>query len=856
MITIPRNFFIIIFLSLLFFSSPLSAINPPQLSLENANVLLQQGQTFFQRGAFLKAIQSWKAALKQASGPKDQVDILIRLAIAYQSLGDHSEAQIILEQQAKPLAELSGTHQQLVLIYSHLGDIKLANQQPEQARQYFERGLKLVETESTLNQTHSPNRLGSLLSSPVTEARGIGVRAHLLNNLGNVLCVQQADATEDWDVEQSYSKAIIIYQQALQLAQQQSDKLLQIQILSNQIQAHIKASQKIAVFQARLSIDFEPPALKSLKEKVQKNLQRSHAILETAITLVHQLPESYNKAFQLLSLGHLALHLQQCCQQDQQILKAYQLFNQALQLAKQQQDNYLIAYANGFLGELYESQQRYQEALSFTRQAVFFAQDDPELLSRWELQLGRILQTQAVTSCIPQVDEIEKPHCLTEAIQVYRQARDHLHPIQTQMLIGQRNSHEVFYEQVRPIYFGLADVLLQQATLTTSPSQKAELLEETIRSVELLKESELQEYFQNECLLVSSKNTPKTSSKEKALTKILAKNTAILYPILLPNRTELLLHLSDDKILQQIVPISLNQLEQLIRQFRNNIQDNMSNRFIVQARQLYDWLILPLKEQLLAHKIHTLVIVPDGPLRTVPLSAVFNKNEKKFLIHEFAIATIPGFDLTEPYPLPRQNLQVLLNGLSKAVQNFSAIPNVEVEIEAIAPFFLHKNILLNSQFTLRNVSQALQSRTPYSIVHIASHGQFRRDPKDTFLLVYDNKLTMNKLEELMKFEQHYKKPVELLTLSACQTAVGDERAALGLAGVAIKAGAKSALASLWYVKDDATSELMTAFYQKLIDNPQLSKAQALQEAQKTLIANTKFRHPAYWAPFLLIGNWL
>ncbi|EDN69085.1 TPR repeat containing protein [Beggiatoa sp. PS] len=744
------------------------AVNQLQLPSNHPNLLLQQGQTFFQQGTFLKAIQSWKAALKQSEQTTDQIDILIHLATAYQALGDYTEAQKILELKAKPLAERNNTHQQLVLIYSHLGDIKLANQQPEKAQQYFEQGLKLIQAEVPSTPAHSPNFRGNV--KPTIENKKIAaplIQAHLLNNLGNVWSVQQTDATEDWDTEQAYSKAIIAYQKAVQLAQRQGDKLLQIQALSNQIQAHIKANEKIAVFQARLSIQFEPPALISLKEKVQNNLQQSDAVLGKAITLVHELPNSYNKAFQLLSLGHLALHLQQCCQQDQQALQAYQLFNQVLQLAKQQQDNYLMAYADGFLGELYESQQRYQEALQLTRQAIFFAQEDPELLSRWELQLGRILQKKSATSCEPQADCSEKQQVLAEAITAYRQARDHLHPIQTQMLIGQRNSQEVFREQIRPIYFGLADVLLQQAILTTSPDQKAKLLEETIKSVELLKESELQEYFQNECLLIPSK---KSSSEEKALTKILVKNTAILYPILLPNRTELLLSFPDGHILQQVVPISFDQLEQTIRQFRNNIQDNMSNRFIIQARQLYDWLILPLKEQLLTHKINTLVIVPDGPLRTVPISAFFNNTEKQFLIHEFAIATIPGINLTEPHPLPRENIQVLLNGLSKAVQNFSAIPNVEVEIDAIAPFFQQKNILLNSQFTLSNISQALQSKTSYSIVHIASHGQFRRDPKDTFLLVYDSKLTMNKLEGLIKFDQRHKTPVELLTLSACQTA--------------------------------------------------------------------------------------
>ena len=114
---------------------------------------------------------------------------------------------------------------------------------------------------------------------------------------------------------------------------------------------------------------------------------------------------------------------------------------------------------------------------------------------------------------------------------------------------------------------------------------------------------------------------------------------------------------------------------------------------------------------------------------------------------------------------------------------------------------------------------------------------------------------MNRLENLLQLSQSRDKPVELLTLSACQTAVGDERAALGLAGIAIKAGVRSALASLWFVNDEATSQLVIEFYKQL-QNPALSKAQALQNAQKKLAAQRNFRHPAFWAPFLLIGNWL
>jgi CHAT domain-containing protein len=99
------------------------------------------------------------------------------------------------------------------------------------------------------------------------------------------------------------------------------------------------------------------------------------------------------------------------------------------------------------------------------------------------------------------------------------------------------------------------------------------------------------------------------------------------------------------------------------------------------------------------------------------------------------------------------------------------------------------------------------------------------------------------------------KPIELLVLSACQTALGDDRATLGLAGVAVRAGARSTLASLWSVDDAATALLMSRFYQYLAENPNLTKAEALQRAQISLLEHRIFRRPSYWAAFVLVGNW-
>jgi CHAT domain-containing protein len=163
-------------------------------------------------------------------------------------------------------------------------------------------------------------------------------------------------------------------------------------------------------------------------------------------------------------------------------------------------------------------------------------------------------------------------------------------------------------------------------------------------------------------------------------------------------------------------------------------------------------------------------------------------------------------------------------------------------------------VLEDEDFRLARVEQALRS-VPYSVVHIASHGEFSSDPQKTFILTYDGRLTLDRLEGVVKYSEFRDQPLELLTLSACRTAAGDDRAALGLAGVAIKAGARSAVASLWFINDEAASRLITLFYERL-KAPGASKAQALQQAQLELIKDRRFRHPGYWSPFLVIGNWL
>lgn len=616
--------------------------------------------------------------------------------------------------------------------------------------------------------------------------------AHLLNNLGNL-----------YNVQQLYDKALDTYLSAFEESKKSSDYNLQTQILSNQVRTYLKINDK----------------------------KNSMGLLNQTVAATHNYPDSIAKAFELLGLGQLALQIAKRFEEPSQLEVAYRTITEAEQIANKEKNRRLQAYAKGYLGQVYEQSARYPEAMQLTREAVFNSQGELDLLYRWEWQRGRILLAQ--NELIP-------------AETAYRQALEYLQPIRSGLTVGQRNAAEVFYDRIRPVYFGLADVLLRRAKQTQDAKQKATLLEQAIGTVEKLKAVELQDYFQDECVTAKDSKLSEINRMEK-----LAADTAVLYPILLEDRIELLLTTSDTTY-QSSVAVKWDTVNDTVLEFQKNLQVKTHRKYIKQSSDLYQWLIAPVRAELDKAQITTIVIVPDGPLRMIPMAALHNGQH--YLIEDFAIAVTPSIELTNTHPLPRNNISVLLNGLSQGVQGFSALPNVPQEIQGIKELFSHSVVLLNEQFSVERIDKALQS-APYVIVHIASHGQFDHDPKNTFLLTYDDKLTMDRLERLLSFNQFRENTVELLTLSACQTAVGDERAALGLAGVAIKAGARSALASLWFVNDTATAELIGEFYNQLRVSS-ISKVQALQNAQKKLLSQKVFNHPIFWAPFLLIGNWL
>ena len=143
---------------------------------------------------------------------------------------------------------------------------------------------------------------------------------------------------------------------------------------------------------------------------------------------------------------------------------------------------------------------------------------------------------------------------------------------------------------------------------------------------------------------------------------------------------------------------------------------------------------------------------------------------------------------------------------------------------------------------------------PVDILHLATHATFNGRSERSFIVSKDGAISLDNLRSLIEANRSRGKELSLIVLSACETAVGDDRATMGLAGTAVQAGAQSALASLWQVDDTGTVELMKLFYANLAASQ--GRAEALRNAQLALIAKGEgLADPAIWAAFSMMGGW-
>ncbi len=640
-----------------------------------------------------------------------------------------------------------------------------------------------------------PEAAEQLLTRGIILAKETGDTAltcGILNNLGN----HHASRLH-------FKQALETYLESAQLAAAAGNPLLEAQALSNAARAALEAGRS----------------------------ERAAELLDRASERAHSLPNTHAKVFVLIHLAKSQERLAStsAAHRRSSLLGAHASLVSADDISEQIDDQRALSYALGNLGALYHGERRNDEALHLTRKALSAAEaaEAPESIYRWHWQEGKILWAQG------------EPNA---ALRAYRRAVDILDETRQESLDRYGSSVAFFRRAVAPVYLDFVDGLLQGSGMLDDRTQSRTLLDEARITLEQFKAAELRDYFRDEC--VAELEAKATQLEEVSAT------AAVVYPILLPNRTELLVSLPAG-LERFTVAVGAETVTSTARRFRRELQDVKRTDYLETARRLYNWLVLPYQRRLEAQQVDTLVFVPGGALRTVPMAALHDG--ERFLMAKYALAVTPSLSLLAPQPLDREHARFLLGGVSEAVQGFDALAKVPDELAAVKALY-GGELLLDRDFQLGRVEKAVVEEQP-SVVHLASHAVFTGDPASSFLLTHDSRLTMDRLGDVVGKTRFRKQPLELLMLSACQTAAGDDRAGLGLAGVAIRAGARSAVGSLWSIADEAAYELVVEFYEQLKD-PSVSKAVALQRAQEKLLASKNFAHPFYWSPFLLISNWL
>ncbi|MEZ2317809.1 MAG: CHAT domain-containing protein [Microcoleus sp.] len=502
----------------------------------------------------------------------------------------------------------------------------------------------------------------------------------------------------------------------------------------------------------------------------------------------------------------------------------------AIALARNLGDFRATAYAFGNLGTVYEKNQQWLEAQQCTEQALLLSQNvslnAPDLAYLWQWQLGRI-------RWLGEAKDVEG------AIGAYTAAFNTLQSLRNDFVPISRDGQFDFRDRVEPVYREFVDLLLQE----NEPNQ--ENLQQARNVIEALQVAELDNFFREACIQPQEVNIDNID-----------KESAVIYPIILKNSLEVIIKLPGlDKLKHYRTNLDSKIVKDALVKLRAQIVD--TNKFQIQTlnkslENIYTWLLKPAKTDLDKNNVKTLVFVLDGELRNIPMAALYDGS--RYLIESYSLVLAPGLKLIDARQFKLENIKILMAGISEARQDFAALPYVKKELKEIQSQ-VSSIVLLNSEFidsSLRAKINSNESR----IVHLATHGKFSSNAENTFIINWDKRININELNQLLKSRnENQSKPIELLVLSACQTAAGDNRATLGLAGVAVRAGARSTLASLWNIPDDSTSVLMKQFYKELLTNKR-TKAEALRQAQLFLLKNPNYNNPKTWSPYILVGNWL
>jgi CHAT domain-containing protein len=699
-----------------------------------AKALNAQGNLQWEKGQLEEALSTWKEATRNytAAGHSEGVVITqINQSKALQALGLSYQAEELLQQvyqnlQQQPNSDLKATS------LRHLGNAFRRVGKLEPSKQVLAESLTLAERPKAKSLTQL--ELGNTERALANRALVIG---------------------KEQEAQQHTQAAIEFYQQAASVSSGQ----LQAQL--NQLSLLVETGQGSKAMELlpkiQQAIANLPPSRTAIY--AQLNLARSLTCLQPGIN---------TDTLSCVSSTRQEKLKEQRPQQSSTIeppswQAIAQILASAVQQAQSLQDRRAESYALGQLGGLYELSEQWSEAQNLTQQALFLIEtfQAPDIRYRWEWQLGRLL---------------EKQGDIKRATAAYTRAVEALESVRSDLLSISSDVQFSFRDNVQPLYRELVDLLLRsEGDAKPSPGN----LEKAIRGIDALQLAELENFLG--CNLAASRPIDQVSDPK----------AAIIYPIILEDRIAIISELPgwQQSFDYQETRVPQREVEQTLRALRDNLTvPGNTPEVLEEAQKVYGWLIKPLEPFLeQSSQVETLVFVLDGPLRNIPIAVLYD-GEQYLIEKKQAIAVAPRVKLFTPKP-SEQRLYVQTGGVGipQVIDgtSFPAIERLREELERISEKTTTSQPLLDADFTKTNIQQQLQASN-FSAIHWKTHGVFSSNPEQTFIAAYNDRILAQDLNSLMQTgSSSGVRPLELLVLSACETAQGDDRAVLGLAGIAV-----------------------------------------------------------------------
>lgn len=881
--------------------------------VRNAELQFQQGQTLYERGEYDAAIATLQQAIATFEATDNPLNGAIargNLALAYQQRGRWELAQETLEQSLTLLDSLGAENHPQVLasLLEIQSQLKLSLGHPDVAidlwekagRVYQKLGDKAGVLRCEANQSLALQKLGKYRDAlhlllpragDILELDDSFLKATALRSLGNVarvvgdkeiieqvlspfvasheakpnndldwarwLLQHSYQAAKDSNNSQSVAESLIglghLERAAYYRAKDAYDRVptpvnepeRQLQFEERAIQYYQNA-QSLAISQLtqveaqlnQLSFWIEIGQRQEPEFRQQKGREQINEQLVSQLrSRLDALPSSSQLTFARINLARNLM--------EQDFVKYRSTIETVLLEAKEEaqqlKDARSQSYALGNLGKLYQLTGNRDRALQLTQKALLLAEEMQafEIRYQWEWQLGKLLAERAK---------------ITDAISTYEETIDTVDRVRLDLLdLKNPDVRFTFRDNVEPVYREYMNLLLDrswtaQKNREVQSKLEQENLEKARAILERLQVAELENYLR--CSL--------QSENQNSLDRIIEARklkAATLHVLVLRDRLDVILKLpQSQQLIHHAVSIDRNTIEGEVAEVLNNIKDDTIKNDDPRLKDLYEILIKPIESSLKNSSVETIVFVLDRSLRNFPVSTLYDGQQS--LIEKYSIALNLGLESINSEPLPSDGFDILLAGVSAENLTLSALPGVDRLLELMKEKDkLRTTVLRNEEFTPKALQDLMKSQN-FPVVHLATHGQFSSSADETFVAAWGEKINIDRLGKYLQSRvETQPEPINLLVLDACKTAVGDKRAALGIAGVSVRAGAQSTIASIANIRDESTAILMNLFYQELSQS-NVTKAEALRRAQVMLWQEKeKYKKPYYWSPYILVGNW-